>query len=96
MFEVPRSKRSKSQNQFEFRFPDDDRTFNVPLLQYIRPALALEFTNGNDVAAVKALFNEYLGDSFGMFEDSEQLQAFMAAWQQASGVSMGESPASAS
>lgn len=41
-YEVPRSKRSLKQNQFEFTVPNDptpDRVYTIPLPQFIKPSL---------------------------------------------------------
>lgn len=92
VYEIPKSKASIAQNRFEFQFPGDERTFSVPLLQYVKPALALQFRPGADEAELaRQLFAEYLPDSLDRFEDGEQLAAFLNAWQEASGVGLGES-----
>lgn len=110
VYQVPNSKASIRQNQFEFKMPDGKK-YNVPLLQYIKPSLALEFADvevtvdadGNKVAdmhdasvVVKLLFETYFPDLdlFAQFEDSEQFGAWMQAWTDASGVTLGESEAS--
>lgn len=92
VFQVPPSKRSLKQNQFEFAI--GDRQFSVPLLRYIKPSLAFELDGATPAAAAGLLFQEYLPDALPLFEDVEQLNAFATAWQEASGVTSGESEAS--
>lgn len=94
-FHVPRSKASIKQNRFQFTMPDDPkRVYDIPLLKYLPPKLAVEASELSEIAFTKLLFETYMPDAFDQFEDSEQLQAFMAAWSEASNVTPGESSAS--
>lgn len=95
VFQVPASKASIKQNRFEFQIPGSKKIFSVPLLKYLKPSLALELEGSTEVGAAKALFNEYLPDAFHLFEDGDQLAAFLEAWKDASGIGVGESQASA-
>ena len=92
MYEVPKSRSSLKKNRFEFRIGDD--TYSVPLLKFLKPSIAFALDGASSTAAVQALFDEYLPEAFGKFEDGEQLEAFMSAWQEASGIEAGESSAS--
>lgn len=93
VFEVPKSKASINQNRFEFKFPGSQKKYSVPLLKYIRPALALRFEEMTETEAIVAIFEEYFPgqDLFAKFESGEQFEAFMEAWQEASGITLGES-----
>ena len=93
-FEVPASKASIKQNRFEFHIPGNRTVFSIPKLGFLKPALALRVSELSEIAAAKVLFDELLPEAFDLFEDTEQLEAFMAAWQKASGVGVGESQAS--
>jgi hypothetical protein len=92
-YKVPASKKSLKQNQFEFEI--DGVTYSVPLLKFVKPKIAFALDGATSTGAVQALFDEYLPEAFDKFEDAEQLEAFMAAWQEASGITAGESSASA-
>lgn len=94
VYEVPPSKASIKQNRFEFHMPGNRKLFSVPKLQYMKPALALQLSELTEVEAAKVLFDEYLPEAFDQFGDAEQLEEFMAAWQEASGITVGESQAS--
>lgn len=96
VYDVPKSKASIKQNRFEFRLPGEKKIRSVPLLQYVRPALALEFEDLDEKQAVRRLFDEVYPkeDLFAKFDDTEQFQAWLEAWGDASGVDLGESLAS--
>lgn len=94
VYEVPKGKSSLKQNRFEFKMPGRAKVYSVPLLQYMKPSLALKLDGLSEVEAARVLFAEYLPEAFDQFEDGEQLQDFMAAWTEKSGVSPGESEAS--
>lgn len=96
-FAVPASKQSIGQNRFEFTLPDDpEKMYSVPLLKYLKPALVVKAETMSELAFAGMIFEEYLPDAFDKFEDAEQMQAFMEAWGEASGISTGESAASPS
>ena len=94
VYEVPKGKASVKQNRFEFRMPGKTKVYSVPKLQYLKPSLALKLDGLSEIDAARLLFAEYLPEAFDQFEDGEQLQDFMAAWTDASGVGLGESGAS--
>lgn len=95
VYEVPKSQASVKQNRFEFRMPGKTKIYSVPKLEFMKPSLVLAIENGaSEVEAARLLFAEYLPEAFDLFEDAPQLQVFMAAWTEASGVSLGESGAS--
>jgi hypothetical protein len=94
-FQVPPSKASFKQNRFEFQLPGSRKVFSVPLLKYVKPSLAIELEEASELGAVKLLFGEYLPEAFPLFEDGDQLGAFLDAWKEASGLGVGESGASA-
>lgn len=95
-YAVPQSRKSIAQNQFEFTLPaDPERVYSVPLLQYLKPSFLLAAEDLTELALAKLLFDTYLPEAFDLFEDAEQLTEFMKAWSEVSGVTPGESPASA-
>lgn len=96
-YEVPQSKKSLKQNVFEFTFPRSKKVYSVPLVKYIRPGLAIEIGELGEVEMVKRLFEEFAPGQnlLDKFEDMEQLEAWAHAWREASGISVGESQASA-
>ncbi len=93
---MPKSKASIAQNRFEFRLPGEKKVRSVPLLKYLKPSLAMEFEELDEKQAVRRLFEAvYPGeDLFAKFDDVEQFTAWLQAWGDASGVDLGESPAS--
>lgn len=95
VYQVPASKASLKQNRFEFQIPGSKKIYSVPLLKFLKPALAFRIESATEVEAASALFDEYLPEALEKFEDGEQLGAFMQAWAEASGVTVGESKASA-
>lgn len=95
VYQVPASKASLKQNRFEFQVPGTKKIYSVPLLKFLKPKLAFTIQAASEAEAAKALFDEYLPEALDKFEDAEQLGAFMEAWSEASGVSVGESKASA-
>lgn len=96
VYEIPKSRASIAQNRFDFKFAGSTKKYSVPLMKYIKPALAMRLEQMSNTEVVVALFEEYFpGEAlFEKFEDGEQFEAFMRAWQEASGVDLGESEAS--
>jgi hypothetical protein len=93
MFEVPKSKKSLKQNQFEFKL--NGKTHSIPLMKYIKPAMMVRMMSVPQAEQVRILFQEYVGaDVFEEFDDMEQVEAWMEALQKASGIDEGESVAS--
>lgn len=96
-FQIPESKRSIAQNRFHATLPDGTE-FSVPKAKYLTMG-QVEKLSG-DAAEVK--FTDILalmGDTDDALAavrqlDQEQLQALMAAWQEDSGLVVGESSAS--
>ena len=93
---VPPSAASEPENRFEFTMPDGN-TYDVPKLGYLRPELAMRIVTTSEIEGAQILFSEFLPPGvFAMFEDTKQLEGLVNAWKEASGVSLGESEASAS
>lgn len=91
-FEVPASKKSIDQNQFEFSL--DGATYSIPLLKYAPVAAAEAFEQNQSVKAVViAIDNPKAADAIRRL-DGEQFSALLEAWQEASGVTTGESQGS--
>jgi len=93
VYEVPKSQASIGQNRFEFTVPGSKKTFSIPLAKYIKPALAIEMA-ANPAISTKSLLDHYAQGSWELFESADQLEAFGAAWREASGIGLGESSAS--
>lgn len=98
-FTVPESKRSIRQNQFEFHVPGDRKVYRIPKAKYLPVGLIEKFEGEKkelSVADVLAMFDN--GDDATLAAirtlDAEQLQALTKAWQQDSGLTVGESEAS--
>lgn len=96
VYEVPKSKASIAQNRFEFKVPSDRKTYSIPLLKFIRPATAVEIEPLSWREAVEAIYaDSYAGESLlAKFDEGEQFEAWLAAYQEASGITLGESKAS--
>lgn len=106
VYEVPESKRSIDQDKFEFKVPGDRRKYKIPKVKY----LPLDAIKKLEAAARggEAAKDVTLDDIVNLFGsdaavqkaigtlDTSQLQALTIAWQQDSGVSVGESSASSS
>lgn len=94
-FKVPASKKSIDQNRFEVE-ATDGKTYALPSLKYIDPNLMVKVEAMPQMAGTKFLFESMAPGLFETFEDGEQVGALMDAWQEFSGVTVGESGASAS
>ncbi|MFJ4166287.1 hypothetical protein ACIPY5_12085 [Microbacterium sp. NPDC089698] len=95
-YEVPQSKKSLKQNRFEFKLPGDKKLYSVPLLQYIRPAFIRDYSELDANEFMVKFIDAELPGVLDKLEDSEQLEALMNAWSEASGITPGESEASPS
>jgi hypothetical protein len=96
-FKVPESKRSIAQNRFEFELPDG-QTYSVPKAKYLTIGQVEKLSElGDDLnmADLLTLFDEPEAAAAARTLDVEQLEALMLAWQEDSGLSVGESSASA-
>lgn len=96
-FEVPASKRSIKQNQFQFKVPGDRKTYSIPKAQYLSIGQVAELSQkGGDVQITDLLDILGQGDAHAAVRtlDQEQLVALMEAWQADSGLTTGESSAS--
>jgi hypothetical protein len=97
-FEVPASKRSIKQNRFTFKVPGDRKVYSIPKVKYLTmgqiETLAAKGDTQLDITTILDLVGE--GDAREAVRtlDHEQLQALMEAWQQDSGLELGESSAS--
>lgn len=94
VFHVPASEKDKPENKFRFAIPGKSTVYELPLLKYLKPSLATDLGNLDEGAFMLKFINEYLPEAFGRLEDTVQLEALFDAWADASGVSLGESPAS--
>ena len=95
VYQVPSSQASIKQNRFEFSLPGSKKVYSVPKLQFVKPAIALQFSDLTEVQIANLLFNEYLPEVFPQLEDATQLEALLNAWKEESGIGAGESGASA-
>lgn len=91
MFEIPESKRAKPENRFEFELAGKD--FTIPLLKFAPVEASEHFEAQRQVAGIIACCeNDAAKDAIRSL-DGEQFGALMAAWQEASGITVGESRA---
>lgn len=96
MYQIPESKRSLEQNQFQFTTDGVDK-FSIPKVQY----LSLDFiekssmhSNGVQIVDVCAELGLTKAVEALRVLDGEQLQNLAVAWMEASGATVGESKAS--
>lgn len=96
-YKVPESKRSYKQNQFEFELPDG-KTYSIPKAKFMKTGdvekLAARGDNAVKITDLLELFGEGPAALAARELDVEQLQALMSAWQEDSGLELGESSAS--
>ncbi|QGZ16906.1 tail assembly chaperone [Arthrobacter phage LittleTokyo] len=114
VYEVPASKASIKQNQFEFKVPGERKTRSLPLPKYLpigwrskmeeagKPVQAAidagKDPSVEDLRLLGSLQIEILNKySPGLVDvmDEEQLSELLKAWQEAGGITVGESVASA-
>lgn len=92
MFTVPPSRKSDDANRFTFTIGED--AHSLPHLKYA-PAGAIEhFENGRELTGLIACADEDATRDAIRALDGDQLGALMDAWNAASKVTPGESPAS--
>lgn len=91
-FDVPASKKSIKQNRFEFTL--DGVTYSIPLLKFAPVEAAEHFESGRNVAGILACCENDKARDVVRSLDGDQFGPLMTAWQEASGVSAGESVAS--
>lgn len=95
-FQVPESKRSIRQNRFEFALPDGTEV-SIPKAKYLTIGqIETLSTMGEEISLTNMLelFQEPAAAEAVRTLDAEQLQALMTAWQEDSGLTLGESSAS--
>lgn len=92
-FEIPKSQASIAQNRFEFTFPGSKKKYSLPLLKFIRPSLIRDIGQLDEMDGFSKILTEYYPneDLFAKFDDADQFEAFIEAWKDESGVSLGES-----
>jgi hypothetical protein len=96
MFEVPASKASKGQDRFEFSIPGATGKFSVKKLKFLSVGKRDEIGDGG-----RPMLDFFCEGPAKQGEgvralDEEQFNALVNAWQADSGVTLGESEASAS
>lgn len=91
-FQVPKSKRSDAASRFEFEL--DDVKHSIPLLKFLPVAAAELFEQGQQVGGILLACETEAAKRAVRSMDGDQFEAFMNAWQEASGVEAGESQAS--
>jgi hypothetical protein len=92
VFEVPASKRSIKQNQFEFSL--DGKTYSIPTLKFAPVEAAEAWEQGQGVKAVMLAAGNPDAEAAIRTMAGDQFEALVNAWQEASGVEAGESRAS--
>lgn len=97
-FTIPEPLSADTANRFTFTIPGDDAEWSVPLLRFLPMALAESLLTARRTSAFLALFgpeDEPLGAAIRTLTP-DQFEALIKAWGEASGVTVGESPASSS
>lgn len=92
MFDVPQSKKSIKQNQFEFKI--GTKRLSVPLLKFAPIEAAELLEQGKQVGAFLSMLGSDEARDAVRQLDGDQFAALAEAWTAASGVDSGESPAS--
>ena len=92
MFEVPTSKKSAQENRFAFSHAGE--TFTIPLLKFAPVEAAEHFEAGRMVAGILACCGNDAARDAVRSLDGDQFGSLLSAWQEASGVTTGESEAS--
>lgn len=95
-YQVPESKRSIAQNRFEVTLPDGT-TFSMPKAKYLTVGQIETLSQKADeltLTDMLELFDEPESARAVRGLDSDQLQGLMLAWQEDSGIAVGESSAS--
>lgn len=114
VYEVPASRASFKQNQFEFKVPGEKKIRSLPYLQFTPvgfrdklaklagPIQAARDAGRDPATADLQKFGEFQLEMLERYSpgvadvmDNEQLADLLMKWQEASRVSVGESPASA-
>jgi len=94
VYEVPETKADEAENRFEFSLPGAKEKFSIPLAKYLSPEMAVVIAT--DPLGTKKVIEEYAPGAWALFRGKDQLDHFIAAWREASGISLGESQASSS
>lgn len=97
-FQVPESKRSIAQNRFHATLPGG-KEFTLPKAKYLKIGQLEKLSGSADEVTIMDILDLF-GDEDESRDairelDNEQLGALMQAWQADSGVTLGESGASA-
>ena len=87
-FQVPESKKSIKQNRFEFE--GDGKLYDIPHLKFAPVAAIEKFEQEQNMAGL--LLTADTDDAREVIRsfDGSQLEPFIEAWQEASGVETGE------
>lgn len=99
-YRVPAAKKSKDQDKFEITIEVDEKgktvekTFHLKSMKNVKPAVVAAAETMGAVSGSQYIINSIAPGLFELFEDGEQFNDFMTAWQEWSGVSVGESSAS--
>lgn len=93
VYEVPESKRSIDQNKWSFKVPGSETEYQITKAKYL-PLGLVEKLEGKKDVTLKDIFDMFGGDEEVREAirslDTEQLQNLTEAWQNDSGVQLGE------
>lgn len=97
VYKVPASKKSIGQNMFEFELPDGT-VHQIPKAKYLSAGEIEQLAQSSDdlkITDILDLLGQTEASAAAVRQlDIEQLMGLMTAWQQDSGLSMGEFSAS--
>lgn len=85
----------RDEDYYEFNLDEGGPKYRLPLLKFLPPGLALRLS-ASDPSGIVKLFDKYCPEALDSLEDEKELGEIFKGWQAASGISVGESSASAS
>jgi hypothetical protein len=94
VYEVPVSKKSLKQNRFEFTLPGSKKVHSIPLLKFVKPSFIRDYADLEETEFIIKFLDDTIPGVLDGLDDLEQLTGLFTAWQEASGISVGESEAS--
>lgn len=93
MYEIPESKKSLDQNQFQFSYRGQH--YSIPKIKYLSPTTVRAISAMTATETVFYLLDQFgSGDLVNQLDDMVQVESLYRAWMTDSGIDVGESLAS--